>query len=185
MANLLESAIQENSELRGIVDSLRRAQDGKCAYLEDKIATLEQERCESLQNLEMAVATLEELSTEKDALEKDLYHLRIIINEQEVHSNGLAVALKNLRDTHYSDSSEARELREKLESLAGLIEKETVLEHLLTELGDDLEAHKKEFSSAYEASNHQAAASACVKMQYLEKLLLEAEQIESELMDNV
>ena len=78
---------------------------------------------------------------------------------------------------------EQMELREKLESLAGLVEKETVLEHLLTELGDDLEAHKKEFSSAYEASNHQAAASACVKMQYLEKLLLEAEQVEADLLE--
>lgn len=78
---------------------------------------------------------------------------------------------------------EQMELREKLESLTGLIDKETVLEHLMTELSGDLQAHKAEFSQAYEAGNPQAAASACVKMQYLEKLLLEAEQVEADLLE--
>ncbi len=59
-----------------------------------------------------------------------------------------------------------------------------VLEHLVTEIGGDIRAHQAEFEAAYQAARLPAAASACVKMQYLEKLLQEAEQIESELMDN-
>jgi molecular chaperone HscB len=43
--------------------------------------------------------------------------------------------------------------------------------------------HQTEFAAAYERAELNAAASACVKMQYLEKLLQEAEQIESELME--
>ena len=39
-------------------------------------------------------------------------------------------------------------------------------------------------TSIDEQSDLPAAASACVKMQYLEKLLQEAEQVESELMDH-
>jgi len=36
---------------------------------------------------------------------------------------------------------------------------------------------------AYDAANLQGAASACVKMQYLGKLLVEAEQVESDLLE--
>ena len=79
---------------------------------------------------------------------------------------------------------EQMELREKLESLHDLVDPDTVLDHLVTEISGDIKVHQREFASAYEQSDLPAAASACVKMQYLEKLLQEAEQVESELMDH-
>jgi molecular chaperone HscB len=75
------------------------------------------------------------------------------------------------------------ELREKLESLEGLIDPETILEHLVTEVSEDIMTLQKQFSQAYAAGEMSAAASACVKMQYLDKLLQEAEQIESRIID--
>jgi molecular chaperone HscB len=80
---------------------------------------------------------------------------------------------------------EQMELREKLESMHGLVDPDTVLDHLVTEINADIKAHQAEFATAYLASKLPAAAGACVKMQYLEKLLLEAEQIESDLMDKM
>lgn len=79
---------------------------------------------------------------------------------------------------------EQMELREKLESLHDLVDPDTVLDHLVSEISGDIKGHQAEFEAAYNQSDLAAAASACVKMQYLEKLLQEAEQIESELMDN-
>ena len=78
---------------------------------------------------------------------------------------------------------EQMELREKLESMHDLVDPDSVLDHLVAEIGGDISAHQLEFSQAYAASNLDTAAGACVKMQYLEKLLQEAEQIESDLMD--
>lgn len=78
---------------------------------------------------------------------------------------------------------EQMELREKLESLHDLVDPDTVLDHLVKEITGDIKMHQAEFETAYNQSNLSAAASGCVKMQYLEKLLLEAEQIESDLMD--
>jgi molecular chaperone HscB len=75
------------------------------------------------------------------------------------------------------------ELREKLESMEGLIDPETLLEHLVTEISEDTTTLQKQFSQAYAAGDMSLAASACVKMQYLDKLLQEAEQIESRLID--
>jgi molecular chaperone HscB len=75
------------------------------------------------------------------------------------------------------------ELREKLESMEGLIDPESVLEHLVIEISEDITALQEQFSQAYAAGEMSAAASACVKMQYLDKLLQEAEQIESRLID--
>jgi molecular chaperone HscB len=75
------------------------------------------------------------------------------------------------------------ELREKLESMEGLIDPETVLDHLVTEIGEDITLLQQQFSQAYSAGEMSPAASACVKMQYLDKLLQEAEQIESRLID--
>jgi len=80
---------------------------------------------------------------------------------------------------------EQMELREKLESLAGLVDPDTVLDHLVTEISGDIQTHQGEFAAAYGTGDFQAAASGCVKMQYLEKLLQEAEQIESDLMDKM
>ena len=78
---------------------------------------------------------------------------------------------------------EQMELREKLETLHDLVDPDTVLDHLVSEITGDIKLHQAEFEAAYIGSDLPAAASACVKMQYLEKLLQEAEQIESDLMD--
>jgi molecular chaperone HscB len=75
------------------------------------------------------------------------------------------------------------ELREKLESMEGLINPEAALEHLVTEISEDIMVLQNQFSEAYSAQKMTPAASACVKMQYLDKLLQEAEQIESRLID--
>jgi len=77
---------------------------------------------------------------------------------------------------------EQMELREKLESIVDMVDPETVLEHLMLEIADDVKTHEREFVLALGASELQKAASACVKMQYLEKLQQEAEQIESGLL---
>ena len=53
----------------------------------------------------------------------------------------------------------------------------------MTEISGDIRLHQEQFAEAYHAGDLSAAASACVKMQYLEKLLQEAEQIESRFMD--
>ncbi|MEH6584079.1 MAG: Fe-S protein assembly co-chaperone HscB [Halioglobus sp.] len=78
---------------------------------------------------------------------------------------------------------EQMELREKLEIIGDMVDPETVLDHLMTEIVDDIKMHQKEFEQAYNADDVQEAAAACVKMQYLEKLLREAEQLESTLLD--
>ncbi len=75
------------------------------------------------------------------------------------------------------------ELREKLESMEGLIDPETVLDHLVVEISDDITDLQGQFAQAYSVGELSPAASACVKMQYLDKLLQEAEQIESRLLD--
>ena len=78
---------------------------------------------------------------------------------------------------------EQMELREKLETIAELVDPETALEHLMTEIAGDIKNHQNEFAQAYQEQDLQGAAEACVKMQYLDKLLYEAEQIESGWLD--
>ena len=80
---------------------------------------------------------------------------------------------------------EQMELREKLEAMDGLVDPDTVLDHLVTEISGDMHMHEREFAGAYAANELPAAAAACVKMQFLGKLLQEAEQIESDLMDKM
>ena len=75
------------------------------------------------------------------------------------------------------------ELREKLESIGELVDPEPVLEHLVAEISGDIEAQQKQFAQAYESGDMPSAASACVKMQYLDKLLQEAEHIESRIQE--
>lgn len=75
------------------------------------------------------------------------------------------------------------ELREKLESIPDLVDPDEVLEHLVDEITDDIAQLHKQFAADYEAQQLTGAAQACVKMQYLDKILLEAEQLESDLMD--
>lgn len=80
---------------------------------------------------------------------------------------------------------EQMELREKLESLHDLVDPDTVLDHLVKEISADIAVHQQEFEAAFKGEDLHGAASACVKMQYLDKLLCEAEQIESDLMDKI
>ena len=75
------------------------------------------------------------------------------------------------------------ELREKLESIHELVDPEPVLDHLLAEIGEDISVQLAEFARAYSAGDMARAATACVKMQYLDKLLAEAEQSESSLLE--
>lgn len=75
------------------------------------------------------------------------------------------------------------ELREKLESIPTLVDPDEVLEHLLVEIGDDISQLQKQFAAQHAEQEIPAAAVSCVKMQYLDKLLREAEQLESDLMD--
>lgn len=76
------------------------------------------------------------------------------------------------------------DLREKLEAMAELMDPDPVLDHVVAEISDDIALHQKQFATAYTQGDLSTAAAACVKMQYLDKLLQEAEQIESDLMDN-
>ena len=75
------------------------------------------------------------------------------------------------------------ELREKLESLAELVEPDEALDHLLVEIRGDLAQEQAQFAAAHAAGDLGAAARVCVRMQYLDKLLVETEQVEAELMD--
>jgi molecular chaperone HscB len=78
---------------------------------------------------------------------------------------------------------EQMELREKLEGMHALVDPESALDHMLEEINVDIDAHQEEFSQAYGQGDLAAAASACVKMQYLGKLQAEAEQLETTLLD--
>ncbi|MDG1943432.1 MAG: Fe-S protein assembly co-chaperone HscB [Halioglobus sp.] len=75
------------------------------------------------------------------------------------------------------------ELREKLESMISMVDPQTALDHLITEIGEDVIKLQGVFSVAYSAGEFPKAAAACVKMQYLDKLLLEAEILETSLLD--
>jgi molecular chaperone HscB len=75
------------------------------------------------------------------------------------------------------------ELREKLESTSDLVDPEPVLEHLIAEISGDIASQQEQFSRAYAAEELNLAAIACVKMQYLDKLLRETEQIEVNLLE--
>lgn len=77
---------------------------------------------------------------------------------------------------------EQMDLREKIESIADMVDPETVLEHLMIEIAQDTKNHEREFVEALDADALSSAASACVKMQYLKKLHQEAEQIEAGLL---
>ena len=76
------------------------------------------------------------------------------------------------------------DLREKLMLLDELVDPQAALEDLVADIDVDVNQLHEEFSSAYSVGELPVAASACVKLQYLEKLLLEAEQVESRLIDN-
>ncbi|MEM9254558.1 MAG: Fe-S protein assembly co-chaperone HscB [Pseudomonadota bacterium] len=75
------------------------------------------------------------------------------------------------------------EWREKLESIEELVDPDTVLEHVVSEIGAQLVEEQRAFAGAYSREDLEGAAMACVRMQYLDKLLDEAELLESTLMD--
>jgi molecular chaperone HscB len=76
------------------------------------------------------------------------------------------------------------DLRENLMMLDETGDPEAALEHFVTEIDVDVKQLHREFSRAFSAGELTSAAGACVKLQYLEKLLEEAEQMESRLIDN-
>lgn len=78
---------------------------------------------------------------------------------------------------------EQMELREKIESITDMVDPETALEHLMSEIAQDTKNHEREFVEALGIDSLSGAASACVKMQYLKKLHQEAEQIEAGLLN--
>lgn len=75
------------------------------------------------------------------------------------------------------------ELREKLESMQEQPEPALMLEQLLAEIGEDMIELQAEFAQQYAAGELAVGAATCVKMQYLDKLLLEAEQMEASLLE--
>jgi molecular chaperone HscB len=76
------------------------------------------------------------------------------------------------------------ELREKLETFHDLVDPDTVMEHLLQEISADLADLEQEAAAALGENELVAAATAVVKMQYLDKLRTEAEQREAQLLDS-
>ena len=110
----------------------------------------------------------------REPLARALYLLELRgIGQQEVSSQQVAGGFL----------IEQMELREKLETISDMVDPETVLDHLMTEIVADIKIHQNEFELAYVENELSEAAAACVKMQYLGKLLLEAEQIESGWLD--
>ncbi|MCZ6830816.1 MAG: Fe-S protein assembly co-chaperone HscB [Gammaproteobacteria bacterium] len=75
------------------------------------------------------------------------------------------------------------ELREKLESFHDLVDPDTVMEHLLAEIEADWRELEGQLAQHLTANEIDAAATAAVKMQYLDKLRAEAEALESELLE--
>lgn len=116
----------------------------------------------------------EAYATLRKPLDRAMYLLQLAgMNEQEVAAQQI--------DGGFLITQ--MELREKLETMDSLVDPELVLDHLLAEIGDDIKMLQDEFATAHAAGKTSVAAAACVKMQYLDKLLREAEQIESDLMD--
>ena len=55
--------------------------------------------------------------------------------------------------------------------------------HLIAEISQDIAAEQARFGSSWVAEELTRASSACIKMQYLDKLLREAEQTEANLLE--
>ncbi|WP_279245747.1 Fe-S protein assembly co-chaperone HscB [Candidatus Litorirhabdus singularis] len=75
------------------------------------------------------------------------------------------------------------DLREKLESVSGLVDPEPVLDHILTEIGADSAQLMSQLASGLAAEDYEISATAVLKLQYLDKLRAEAEQMESWLLE--
>jgi len=74
-------------------------------------------------------------------------------------------------------------LREELEEAAESSDPEGALDALSEEVGDELRKERQQFEVQYLADELDAAASTVRKMQFLEKLVLEIEALEDELLD--
>ncbi len=113
-------------------------------------------------------------TTLKDPLERALYMLELA---------GVSAEQVSAEKIDGGFLMEQMELREKIESIADMVDPETALEHLMSEIAQDTKNHEREFVEALEADVLNGAASACVKMQFLRKLHQEAEQIEAGLLN--
>ncbi|MBT4520285.1 MAG: Fe-S protein assembly co-chaperone HscB [Halieaceae bacterium] len=80
---------------------------------------------------------------------------------------------------------EQMELREKLESIDKMVDPEMALDHLSNDISNAIKSHEVEFAQAFAREALEESAIACVKMQYLTRLLEEVEQIESMLIDSM
>jgi len=74
-------------------------------------------------------------------------------------------------------------LREALEDVSDAADPEAALEDLSTDVSAELRNQRQAFEGHYGASEYDAAAAAVRKMQFLEKLVLEIEAREDELLD--
>ena len=122
----------------------------------------------------------EKLGTRYRKLQRELHPDRFAGGS--AHEQRLAVQYSSLVNEAYATLRKPLPRALYLLEIAGM-GAETALDHLVTEIGEDVEALQQQFSRAYSAQEMTAAASACVKMQYLDKLLREAEQLESRLLD--
>ena len=75
------------------------------------------------------------------------------------------------------------DLREKLESVSGLVDPEPVIDHILTEIATDSAPLMNQLAAGLAAEDYESAATAVLKLQYLDKLRAEAEQMESWLLE--
>ncbi|MBY4678874.1 Fe-S protein assembly co-chaperone HscB [Marinobacterium sp. CAU 1594] len=75
------------------------------------------------------------------------------------------------------------ELREELDAAARAADPEAALEALQQEVADELRQQRQQFEARYQADDFDAAAGAVRKMQFLEKLVLEIEAQEDQLLD--
>ena len=76
------------------------------------------------------------------------------------------------------------ELREKLESFHDLVDPDTVMAHLMTEIETDWRELEEQLARHLASDEITLAASAAVKMQYLDKLRIEAEALESQMLES-
>ncbi|MCV6588393.1 MAG: Fe-S protein assembly co-chaperone HscB [Marinobacterium sp.] len=74
-------------------------------------------------------------------------------------------------------------LREALEEAGGAVDPEVALAQLSDEVCGNLKAQRQQFEALYNAADYEGAAGAVRRMQFLEKLALEIEAREDELLD--
>jgi molecular chaperone HscB len=75
------------------------------------------------------------------------------------------------------------DLREKLESVSGLVDPEPVIDHILSEIAADSAVLMEQLAAGLASEDYEKSATAVLKLQYLDKLRAEAEQMESWLLE--